>query len=715
MYISGNFLTLSALWSATQLCFATDTVSFPRQKGVKYINNQFIIEYKNTLEGNNAKETIINNPDKSVVLVNEISSRNIQVVTFPSRESAQKWLRGAKKGVKYINEDSWVFIDPQSATVNKTRGIAEEIPYGITYVNALDVSDDNAGDRKVCIVDTGYDMGHPDLPSDLSLITGETFVDENWMQDGNGHGTHVAGTIAALQNGAGVVGVIRNGQSKMHISQVFGASGSGSLSNVIAGYQSCVDNGSDVINMSLGGGNPSDSFQDAINDAWDSNILTFASSGNSPVNQYSFPASYDHIISVASITDERVISSFSTHNDKVDICAPGTNILSTWPRNNYGSDPYNTISGTSMACPHAAGVAALVWSHYPHMTNEQLQNVLEATASDLGSPGYDIYYGHGLIDAKAALVEATRITTPTVSPRPSTTPSTSAPTPTSAPTLPGLALEIALLTDDYGEETSWKVTDPNGSVVTSNGANVESAVAYAANSQYNFIYRLLPQCDYYTFTIMDGYGDGICCSYGEGAYLVTYGGVEVLSGGNFGSVQSATFGCDTTASTSPSTLATTTPSNSVLPSTSPSALATASPSALATAETCLNLEIILRTDNFGFETKWEVKGPDGIIVKESATDDNNIEYSYKYCLAPKCDYTFTIYDSYGDGMCCDYGEGGYVVTYGGIPVTSGGDFTDEESVNFGCIASCATSCGGSTSNLAISDGVVVWSDYCSSL
>ena len=104
MYISRKVLTLSALWSATQLCVATDTVSFPRQEGVKYIENRFIIEYENTTEGNNAKETIVNNPDKSIVLVNEIPSRNIQVVNFSSKESVKKWLSGAKKGVKYIDE-----------------------------------------------------------------------------------------------------------------------------------------------------------------------------------------------------------------------------------------------------------------------------------------------------------------------------------------------------------------------------------------------------------------------------------------------------------------------------------------------------------------------------------------------------------------------------------------------------------------------------------
>jgi len=398
-------------------------------------------------------------------------------------------------------------------------------------VNALDVTDDNAGERKVCIIDSGYDMGHPDLPSDRSLFTGESFVNNySWDTDENSHGTHVAGTIVALQNNEiGVVGVIRNGQTKMHISKVFPADGGVPTSTIIDGFQSCVDNGSNVINMSLGGGGFTSSFASAIADAEDDGILTFASSGNTYGSGLQYPASYEFVIAVASITENYVRSDFSTYNDEVDICAPGSSVLSTVPGGGYSS-----YSGTSMACPHAAGVAALVWSHYPSMANEVLRDILEDTARDLGSTvGYDVEYGHGLIDAKAAFDAVTNIFVPTVSPRPSGTPSTS------APTLPCLDLEIDLLTDRYASETRWEVTDPNGAIVQSDDVTEDSF-------QYNYIYCLPPKCDY-TFTIYDTFGDGICCGYGSGSYSVTYNGAQVISGGDFGSQESGTFGCVTSA------------------------------------------------------------------------------------------------------------------------------------------------------------------------
>jgi len=123
---------------------------------------------------------------------------------------------------------------------------------------------------------------------------------------------------------------------------------------------------------------------------------------------------------------------------------------------------------------------------------------------------------------------------------PTGSPTSSAPTVSSPPTVPCLQMEISLLTDNYGSETSWDVTDPDGNVVVSDSG-------YASNTQYNLDYCLSPTCDY-TFTIRDSYGDGICCSWGSGSYLVTYGGDEVVSGGSFAFVESTNFGCVTPSS-----------------------------------------------------------------------------------------------------------------------------------------------------------------------
>ena len=306
---------------------------------------------------------------------------------------------------------------PEKMVGTAKRELAEETPYGITYVKAAAVPDDNTEAIKICVADTGYDLGHPDLPSG-SAVTGSSEATTGWQLDPNTHGTHVAGTIAALGgNGIGVKGVISNGDVKLHISKVLNDSGSGSTSGVIAGYEKCVQNGAKVINMSLGGGGYNSAFQNAITSAYNNGVITVAAAGNNNSPRYFYPASYDHVVSVASITSSYTRSSFSNYNDEVDIAAPGSNVKSTVTGGGYA-----TYSGTSMASPHVAGVAALVWSTNPSLSNQQVMDILEETATDLplgSGNGYDNYYGHGLVDAEAAYLKAQD---PNVSPPPTPTP-----------------------------------------------------------------------------------------------------------------------------------------------------------------------------------------------------------------------------------------------------------------------------------------------------
>ena len=191
-------------------------------------------------------------------------------------------------------------------------------------------------------------------------------------------------------NGKGVKGVIRNGDVKLHISKVT-ANGSFSWSTIIDGVESCVTNEANVIYMSVTSLDAVDSFQDAITDAYNSGMLIFAPSGNDGrYTHYEYPAAFDNVVSVASVNESKTRSFFfSTANDRVNIAAPGDGILTT-----HTNGGYLKYSGTSMACAHAAGVAALVWSTYPSLSHEQLVNILERTAEDLpeDSPnGYDNY------------------------------------------------------------------------------------------------------------------------------------------------------------------------------------------------------------------------------------------------------------------------------------------------------------------------------------
>jgi serine protease len=303
-----------------------------------------------------------------------------------------------------IEEDQPVYLSPTypSSRGDMDASIGEnpaEIPYGIQMVQALDVPDDKVGSsgKTVCIVDTGYDTLHNDLPQG-SKVVGKSFVDgESWSMDGNGHGTHVAGTIAALENGLGVLGVVRNGAMNLLIAKVMSDEGSGSIAGLLAGVEWCQEKGADVINMSIWSGvNFSQIESDFYRDIYQNHgVLIVAAAGDyGPGISLLYPASYDSVLSVGAIDINKNIASFSQNNDQVELVAPGVDVNSTQPNNAYASK-----SGTTMACPHVAGVAALVWSHFPHLTAMEIRNVLGTTAENLGN---DPVFGYGLVRAKDA-------------------------------------------------------------------------------------------------------------------------------------------------------------------------------------------------------------------------------------------------------------------------------------------------------------------------
>ena len=278
---------------------------------------------------------------------------------------------------------------------------AESTPYGIEIVKALQVPDNLVSNRKVCILDTGYTLNHPDLIN--SGVTGDDGYGNNdtgnWYEDGNGHGTHVAGTIAAVGgNNQGVVGVNRNGQLKLHIVKVFNNAGNWAYgSDLIAAINQCKAAGANVTSMSLGGSGQSTAERTAFEQSYAAGMLHIAAAGNAGNSTLSYPASYDAVVSVAAVDSNSAKASFSQYNNQVEIAAPGVGVNSTWRDGGYKS-----ISGTSMATPHVSGVAALVWSHYPQCSNVQIRNALNKTAVDKGSAGRDVNFGFGIVNAKAA-------------------------------------------------------------------------------------------------------------------------------------------------------------------------------------------------------------------------------------------------------------------------------------------------------------------------
>ncbi|MCE9679352.1 S8 family serine peptidase [Shewanella sp. AS1] len=206
---------------------------------------------------------------------------------------------------------------------------SEASPYGIAMVQADQIQ--NMGGKKVCIIDSGYDLGHPDLPA--ATVTGADDGGSGpWYEDGVGHGTHVAGTVAALGNGAGVIGVNPDGLD-LHIVRVFNGEGSFAYASDLAGaVNDCIDAGSSVISMSLGGWLDSNIERRAMDKAAKEGILMIAAAGNDANAAHSYPASYDSVMSVAAIDFVEKHASFSQRTSQVEISGPGVQTLSTVPR-----------------------------------------------------------------------------------------------------------------------------------------------------------------------------------------------------------------------------------------------------------------------------------------------------------------------------------------------------------------------------------------------
>ncbi|MEZ8227051.1 S8 family serine peptidase [Vibrio splendidus] len=218
----------------------------------------------------------------------------------------------------------YVEIDPPRYLLSET------IPWGYEAVNAQRLSDSSAGNRTVCIIDSGYDLAHNDLSGNRVSGTNDSGTGA-WSDPGNNnaHGTHVAGTIAAIANAEGIKGVMPNQNVNLHIVKVFNDTGWGYSSSLIKAVQTCADNGSNVVNMSLGGSQSSMTEKNALQTISDQGVLLIAAAGNSGNTAHSYPASYDSVMSVAAVDDKRAHAAFSQATDQVEITGPGVAILST--------------------------------------------------------------------------------------------------------------------------------------------------------------------------------------------------------------------------------------------------------------------------------------------------------------------------------------------------------------------------------------------------
>jgi serine protease len=282
----------------------------------------------------------------------------------------------------------------------------------------------------VAVIDSGVDATHPDLAGNVISGLDATTDREGATTDRHGHGTHVAGTIAAVTgNATGISGVAPD--VKIMPVKVLGDNGSGNMSDTAQGITWAADHGAQVINMSLGGTQQVAAVSTAISYARSKGVTVVAAVGNSRQqgSPTSYPAADAGVIGVAATDTNDRIGVYSNAGSYVDVAAPGTDILSLAP-----GGQYKTMSGTSMASPHVAGVAALLKSYQSSLTPDQIEATLEKSAVDLGGAGFDNDFGNGRVDALAALNLLTPATTAPTTP-PTSAPVTKTPTtpPTSAP------------------------------------------------------------------------------------------------------------------------------------------------------------------------------------------------------------------------------------------------------------------------------------------
>ncbi len=256
----------------------------------------------------------------------------------------------------------------------------------------------SASNLVAAVIDTGVDGSHTEFSG--RMVAGYNFVagDTN-ADDDHGHGTHVSGIISAAgNNGIGVAGAVWD--AKIMPIKVMDSSGSGSYFNIAQGITFAADNSATVINMSLAGGGASTTLQSAVTYAWNRNVMVFAATGNSGKEELMYPAACDHAIGVGATDSSDTIASYSTTGAHVDLTAPGSGIISTYP-----GGTYVTWSGTSMATPLAAGIGLMVQAAFPGIANDAAEQMIVDAAIDRGPAGRDNQHGQGRVDVTGIVAQ----------------------------------------------------------------------------------------------------------------------------------------------------------------------------------------------------------------------------------------------------------------------------------------------------------------------
>lgn len=361
------------------------------------VQTDFAAADLNTSEPLHTKEIIVKYKDSPGIDNNELDIDKIQVESNPELQSVME---------KYKRKSNVEFVQPnyvyKASVLNDTYSGYQ---WGLSSVQAPAAwnLDPSMGEGvKIAILDTGIDIDHEDLSS--NIIGGFNALGGTSYDDDNGHGTHVAGIIAAVpENGKGIAGIA--GHASLLAVKVLNKDGSGTSESIYKGIKWAVDNGAEILNLSLGSDQPDPLIKTALDYAYEKGCVIVAAAGNEYSSSVSYPAAYDEVIAVSALNEANGLADFSNIGPEIDVAAPGVNIVSTLPNHNttIGYNNYGIMSGTSMAAPFVTGLAALVKAKNPGLSPAEIRQIIISSAQDLGPDGYDSLYGFGLINSPKAI------------------------------------------------------------------------------------------------------------------------------------------------------------------------------------------------------------------------------------------------------------------------------------------------------------------------
>jgi subtilisin family serine protease len=389
----------------------------------KYSSEKILVKFKPGLSAQTTDDIFQAYQAKSYRLIPKV---NVYVMQVQEGVTVEDTLSALKRNpdvlyaepdykLRLLTEPNDELFQYQYALYNK--GGTLQIPGSPTGKQRADIKATGAWDYArgnpdvlVAVLDTGVDYTHPDLSSKV-ISTGRDFVnDDDDAFDDHWHGTHVAGIIgAATNNSTGIAGVAWD--CRILPGKIIPAEGEGEYSWLIEALVWAADYTSGqakvgVINMSVGGEEPAEALEEALEYAYNKGIVLVAASGNDGIPGVLYPAAYDNYCLAVGASDyQDEIAVFSNSGPEVDVAAPGVWVLSTIPMAMVepGYLPFAYASGTSMAAPHVSGFAALIKSHKPWLTPADIMKIIKYTPDDIHEAGLDEYAGYGRINTERAL------------------------------------------------------------------------------------------------------------------------------------------------------------------------------------------------------------------------------------------------------------------------------------------------------------------------